>query len=83
MARAVRAERIRVGIAFLTHGQIVQLGTVLAGQLARQVRALGNQRNHIHAETVNAAVKPPVIMSYTARRTAGFSQLRSGCFFEN
>ena len=60
MARAVRAERIRVGIAFLTHGQIVQLGTVLAGQLARQVRALGNQRNHIHAEAVNAAVKPPV-----------------------
>ena len=60
MARAVRAERIRVGIAFLTHGQIVQLGTVLAGQLARQVRALGNQRNHVHAEAVNAAVKPPV-----------------------
>ena len=60
MARAVRAERIRVGIAFLTHGQIVQLGTVLAGQLARQVRALGNQRNHIHAEAIDAAVKPPV-----------------------
>ena len=57
---AVRTERIRVGIALLAHRKILKLRAVLARQLAVRIGALGDQGDDVHAEAVDASVKPPV-----------------------
>ena len=57
---AVRTERIRVGVALLPHRQVLELGTGLAGEPAVGVGALGDKGDDVHAEAIDAAVKPPV-----------------------
>ena len=80
---AVRTERIRVGIALLAHRKILKLRAVLARQLAVRIGALGDRVMTSMRKPSTPRSSHQFIMSYTARRTAGFSQLRSGCFFEN
>ncbi len=58
--RTVGTERERAGIAFLADRIIGDPRAFLAGQFAVGVDGFGDLGDHVHAETVDAAVHPPV-----------------------
>lgn len=59
-ARAVGGERVRARVPFWAGRVVIDLGTRFARKTAVLVDHLGDLRDHVHTEAVDALIHPPV-----------------------